>query len=245
MTTRHKLWCLCLCLVPVLALQFSCSSLFESSIGKYYRKCTRPMSYYRSTYCFEVGKKDALEAVQWVLKRASYPLKSDKPVNSGYETTPILMPRYSCNKKWAYVVGVNVKVEESKGKLNLSSFPKWVFLKKTPKLPQAPQRKNFKTLQAFDTAYQAYLASALKRSETLNKYVTLMSKWQGCNIRTSKQRSLVSVTLKVTGYPVDNFGNINKKKPKTIRPDRTLEYATLREVGKRLGKMKFMPAMRR
>lgn len=242
MTPRSILrWSLFLALAGFATLQSSCAP----TLGSFYRKCTRPKSYYRNDYCFELPKKDVLKAVKMVLQKGNFPLTSETPTNNSFSTRQVIMPRYSCNAKWAYAVGYEVTVKESKGKLDLSTFPKWVMAKKTQPLPKPPKRESFKTAEAFDKAYQGYLQDSLKRGETLEKFVSLMRSYQGCNVKTSTVRSMVTVKLKVTAYPVDSFGNINKEKGQTKTGDNTLEYATLREIGRKLGKAKFMPRMLR
>lgn len=227
-----------------------CGSLATScvstpSIAWYYKKCMRPLSYYRDTYCFELPKERVTRAVQWVLKRYRYTLTRNNAATGRFATKPVILPHYSCNRKFTYAVGLEVTVEESRGALSLRKFPAWLEKNKLPPTPRAPERSQFKSFQAYDKALQAYNQKLVDRVTLVNRYVELMHKWQGCNVRKSKVRTVVTVRARVTGYPLDRWGNLNTKKPRKVRSDNTMEYATLREVGKRLGKQRFMPRILR
>lgn len=224
-------------LLGLALLTSSCSK----TVASYYRKCMRPTSYYRTSYCFELPKEQVRLAVLSVLRRYHFPKIQETQTHGKFLTEPVSMPHYSCNAKWAYTVGLEIQIQEFRGRISLQSFPTWVFQKTLPALPPAPERHQFPTFDAYDQAYQAYFKQITERSEMVQRYVSLMKQWQGCDVRHGSLRTLVSIQAKVTGYPQDGMGNIQTQQPKVIHSDKTMEYATLREIGRSLNKAQFMP----
>lgn len=212
-----------------------------ATVAPYYKKCMRPTSFYRTSYCFELPQQEVRSAVAWVLQQAHFPKGKENKVEGRFVTRPTPIPHYSCNAKWSYVVGLEIQVKEYRGVLDTKVFPAWVFQKKLPPLPSPPERNRFTSFEAYDRAYQIYWQQVTARSDMVQKYVTLMKRWQGCDIQRSSLRTVVSIKAKITGYPVDFLGNVQRQKPRSIQSDKTIEYATLREIGRRLKKAQFMP----
>ncbi len=228
-----------LALLLLVGLGDGCTSL--TTVAGHYPRCMRPTSYYVKQYCFEMSPQKVFEATTWVLKRYRLPIEASDVSTGSISTKAIHLRRYSCNRKWGYVVALKVSVKESKGLLSLKDFPKWVLQNKTPPLPPRPVREKFKSAELFSKAFERYMKRVEGRHRVLNRYVKLMKYWQGCNVKKAKRRTLVTIKADVVGYPIDSYGALNLKKPKKIKTDRTFEYATLREIGKRLGRVRFMP----
>ncbi|HAA55989.1 MAG TPA: hypothetical protein DCE42_14590 [Myxococcales bacterium] len=209
--------------------------------GSFYN-CPRAASFYTKRYCFEEPKEKVTKIIKWMLKRYEYPVISS--TQGHFKTKTVHMPRYSCGSTWGFEIGLHIKVTHHKGKIDLKGLPKWAFKKKNPPPPTPPKRASFKDSDAYFQAVEAYQTSLQSLVSAQNRIVQLMNRWRGCDIRTSKMRTVVEIDANILGYPTNTFGVPQKNKPaKKIRSRYKLEYSMLRIIGWKLGRLKYMRRM--
>jgi hypothetical protein len=217
------------------------------SVDSFYLK-PRPASYYTDRYCFEVSREQALAALEDFLQKQQFPLLQSDKANGRYQTKPIQMTRFGRNPEKGYVIGLEIALIASQGKLDLRGIPDWAISEqRAPKMPPPPQRQDFPTEEAHANALQQYQEQLEKLGEAMEKGVALAKEWQGCRLRESTQRALFTLRAEIRAYPLKPpFYTLDlQQKPIRILSDKTFEYSILREIGKRLQKRRFMPPLLR
>ncbi len=213
------------------------------TVGSFYTR-PRVASYYVNRYCFELPKKQVVEAVHWMLTKYNFPIKNKDLERGRFSTKPVYMPRFNHNPKWGYVIALEIRVEESKGRLSLKGIPDWFFQKKRRPTPKPPQRQKYASSEAYEKAVEDYQRRLQELIEGQMRGVALMKRWQGCDIRRSSLRSTVHIKAHITAHPLGRFGQIQRhKKGYPVRSRNRLEYSMLRVLGWKLRRLKNMPRL--
>jgi hypothetical protein len=213
------------------------------TVGKFYTIRIRPASYYVNRYCFEMEPARIKQAIAWLLPKYHFPVDTIDHAKGLYKTKAVHMPRLSRNPEWGYTVALVIKVESSKGKINLGKVPSWAIEGKQPSMPPPPQRSQFPTAEAYYKAQNEHIKKQTQLLEQSAMGYKVMKKWEGCKLKTSTNRTIVSVKSILHAYPLTRFDTLDRKKGCQTSSDRSLEHAIIRVLAWRIKKLKFVPEM--
>lgn len=217
------------------------------TVASFYQR-PRPASYYTTHYCFEVPRQELWEAAVWLVETYHLPLLRSSPEQGLLVTKPVQIAHLGNDPDLGYTAALHFRVEFSQGPLDLQGLPMWAIGEgKQPATPEAPQKENFPSEEAYLQAQQRYQEAVEALTTAMSRGVALGKTWQGCRLQGSLPRARLTIDATLLAYPLKRpFYTIDlSKPPKPLRSDRSLEYTALRRIGKKLGRLRFMPPLLR